>query len=158
MANAKSILVEQIEQISAPVLQEHGTELVDCQFVHEHGQWVLRFFLDKAGGITLDDCATVSEHIGRILDATDIIKQHYSLEVSSPGINRPLKKESDYQRFIGEKVDVTLYAPLNGRRHFKGTLQSVSAGVAVVEVEPQQTFALPLADVAKAKLDPEIHI
>jgi ribosome maturation factor RimP len=158
MANAKSLLIEQIEQLTTPVLQEHGAEQVDLQFVHEYGQWVLRFFLDKPGGITLDDCATISDHIGRILDAADVIQQHYSLEVSSPGINRPLKKESDYQRFVGEKVDVTLYAPLNGRRHFKGKLQSVNAGVAVVEVEPQQTFALPLADVAKARLDPEIRI
>ena len=142
---------------SLPVLQEHGAELVDLQFVHEHGQWVLRFFLDKAGGITLDDCATISDHLGRILDAADIIKQSYSLEVSSPGINRPLKKESDYHRFIGEKVDITLYAPLNGRRHFKGKLQSVNAGMVVVQEAPQQTFALPLADVAKATLDPEVH-
>src|SRR6059058_1422820 len=118
MANAKSVLIEQIEQLAGPVLQEHGAELVDLQFVHEHGQWVLRFFLDKEGGITLDDCATISDHIGRILDATDLIKPNYSLEVSSPGINRPLKKEADYRRFIGERVDVTLYAPLNGRRHF----------------------------------------
>jgi ribosome maturation factor RimP len=158
MANAKSLFIEQIEQIVAPVLQEHAAELVDAQFVHEHGQWVLRFFLDKAGGITLDDCGTISEHIGRILDAADVVKQHYSLEVSSPGINRPLKKEADYERFIGERVDATLYAPLNGRRHFKGTIQSVNAGVVVVEEAPQQTFALPLADIAKAKLDPEIHI
>ena len=158
MANAKSLLVEQIEQVTGPVLQEHGAEPVDVQFVHEHGQWVLRFFLDKTGGITLDDCATISEHISRILDAADVIKQRYSLEVSSPGINRPLKKESDYQRFVGERVDVTLYAPLNGRRHFKGTLQSISAGVVVVEEAPQQSFALPLADIAKARLDPEIHI
>ena len=158
MANAKSLLVEQIEQLVAPVLQEHGAELVDCQFVHEHGQWALRFFLDKPGGIKLDDCAAISEHIGRNLDAADVIKQRYSLEVSSPGINRPLKKEADYQRFVGERVDVTLYAPLNGRRHFKGTLQSVNAGVVVVEEAPQQSFALPLADVAKATLDPEIVI
>lgn len=158
MANAKSLLIEQIEQLIAPVLQEHGAEEVDAQFVHEHGQWILRFFLDKPCGITLDDCAALSDHIGRILDAADIIKQRYSLEISSPGINRPLKKESDYQRFVGERVDVTLYAPLNGRRHFKGTLQSVNAGIVVVEEAPQQTFALPLADVAKAKLDPEIVI
>ena len=158
MANAKSLLIEQIEQIAAPVLDEHAAELVDAQFVHEHGQWVLRFFLDKAGGITLDDCAVISDHLGRILDASDVIKQRYSLEVSSPGINRPLKKEADYQRFIGERVDVTLYAPLNGRRHFKGMIQSVNAGVVAVEEAPQQVFALPLADVAKAKLDPEIHI
>jgi ribosome maturation factor RimP len=157
MANAKNILNEQIDQLTAPVLQEHGAELVDLQFIHEHGQWVLRFFLDKPGGITLGDCATISEHIGRTLDATDVIKQRYSLEVSSPGINRPLKKESDYQRFLGERVDVTLYAPLNGRRHFKGTLQSVNAGVVIVQEAPQQEHTLPLADVAKARLDPEIH-
>ncbi len=158
MTNAKSVLIEQIEQLTTPVLQEHGAELVDVQFVHEHGQWVLRFFLDKEGGITLGDCAIISDHLGRILDATDLIKQSYSLEVSSPGINRPLKKEADYQRFIGEKVDVTLYAPLNGRRHFKGTLQSVNSGVVIVQEAPQVSFALPLTDVAKAKLDPEIHI
>src|ERR1041384_6234193 len=100
MNRAKNQLIEQIEHMAAPILQEQQAELVDLQFVHEHGQWVLRFFLDKPGGITLDDCAVISDHIGRVLDATDIIKQHYSLEVSSPGINRPLKKESDYQRFV----------------------------------------------------------
>ena len=68
--NSKSILVEKIEQLTAPVLQEHQAELVDLEFLHEHGQWVLRFFLDKAGGITLDDCATISDHLGRILDAS----------------------------------------------------------------------------------------
>jgi len=158
MGNAKSVLLEQIERLIGPVLEEHGAELVDDQFVHEHGQWVLRFFLDKAGGITLDDCAVISDHIGRTLDAANIISQRYALEVSSPGINRPLKKEADYQRFIGERVDVKLYAPMNGRRHFHGTLQSINAGVVVVEEAPQQVFALPLADVAKANLDPEIRI
>ena len=156
MANAKSILIEQIEQTVVPVLQDHGAELVDAQFVHEHGQWVLRFFIDKPRGVTLGDCAAISELIGPLLDAADVIKQQYSLEVSSPGINRPLKKESDYQRFIGERVDVTLYAPLNGRRHFKGTLQSVQPGFAVVQEAPEQVFLLPLEDVAKAHLDPEI--
>jgi ribosome maturation factor RimP len=157
MATAKTLLMEQIEQVAAPVLSEHGAELVDAMFVHENGQWVLRFYLDKQGGIMLDDCARISEHLGRNLDAADIIKQNYTLEVSSPGLNRPLKKEADYLRFIGEKVDVTLYAPLNGRRHFKGTLQSVNAGVVIVQEAPQQSFALPLADVAKARLDPDIH-
>jgi ribosome maturation factor RimP len=157
MATAKTLLMEQIEQIATPVLSEHGAELVDAMFIHEHGQWVLRFFVDKPGGIKLDDCATISDHLGRNLDAADIIRQSYSLEVSSPGINRVLKKESDYQRFIGEKVDVTLYAPLNGRRHFKGTIQSVNNGVVIVQEAPQVSFALPLIDVAKARLDPEIH-
>ena len=157
MGNAKSIFIEQLEELTAPVLKEYGAELVDLQFIHEHGQWVLRFFLDKPGGVTLGDCSILSEHIGRILDAADVVKQRYSLEISSPGINRPLKKESDYQRFIGERVDVTLYAPLNGRRHFQGVLRSVNAGVAVVEESTEQSFPVPLADVAKARLDPEIH-
>lgn len=157
MSTTKNILIEQIEQIAAPVLSEHGAELVDIVFVHEHGQWILRFFLDKPGGIKLEDCATISEHLGRNLDATDVIKQSYTLEVSSPGINRALKKESDYERFIGERVDVTLYAPLNGRRHFKGTIQSVHSGTVIVQEAPQQSYTLALADVAKARLDPEIH-
>src|SRR5689334_19000049 len=101
MPNTKSLLLEQIEKLSEPALLEHGTELVDLQYVHEHGQWVLRYFVDKPSGVTLDDCATLSNHLGRLLDATDLIPQSYSLEVSSPGLNRPLRKESDYRRFIG---------------------------------------------------------
>jgi len=158
MSNVKSLLLEQIEKLSTPVLQEHAAELVDLQFVHEHGQWVLRYFLDKEKGITLGDCATISEHLGRILDASDMIPQAYALEVSSPGINRPLRKESDYRRFIGEKVDMTLYAPLNGRRHFKGVIESAESGTVGILDSAQQRFSLPLADVAKAKLDPEIEI
>lgn len=159
MVNAKSILIEQIEQVAIPVLQDHHAELVDVMFVHEHGQWVLRFYLDKPGGITLDDCATISDHLGRNLDAADIIRQSYTLEVSSPGINRPLKKEADYQRFLGQKVDVRLYAPLNGRRHISGTIEAVNGGsVVIAEPQSQQSFTVPIADVAKAQLDPDIQI
>ena len=158
MPTTKTVLLDQIEQIAAPVLAEHGAELVDVIFAHEQGQWVLRFFLDKEGGITLDDCARISDHLGQNLDAADIIRQAYTLEVSSPGINRVLKKESDYQRFLGERVDITMYAPLNGRRHFRGTLQSVNSGVVLVQEAPDLSHALPLADVAKARLDPDIHI
>ncbi len=157
MSTTKTVLLDQIEQIAAPVLAEHKAELVDVMFVHENGQWVLRFYLDKEGGITLDDCAMISDHLGQNLDASNVIAQAYTLEVSSPGINRTLKKESEYQRFIGERVDVTLYAPLNGRRHFKGTIQSVNSGVVIVQEAPEQSFALSLADVAKARLDPDIH-
>ena len=158
MANTKAVLTEQIEQLVFPVLQGMGFELVDVQFVHEHGQQVLRFLVDKPGGITLDDCATISDQVGSHLDSTDLIKQRYSLEVSSPGLNRPLKKEADFGRFTGERVEVKLFAPLNGRRHFKGVIQSVSAGIVVVVDESGTSFSIPLADVAKATLDPEIDI
>lgn len=150
--------MERIEQVARPVLAEHSAELVDLQFVHEQGQWVLRFFLDKEGGITLDDCAEISDHLGRLLDATNLVSRSYSLEVSSPGINRRLRKEKDYQRFMGERVDVTVFAPINGRRHFRGTIQAVHEGVVEIQEPSQPPWALPLTAIAKAKLDPEWKI
>jgi ribosome maturation factor RimP len=158
MSPSKSILIEQIEQLSLPVLQEHGAELVDLEFQHEHGQWVLRYYVDKPQGVTLDDCARLSEHLGRILDASNVIVQSYALEVSSPGLNRALKKEQDFERFKGERADINLYAPLNGRRHFRGTIEAVQAGAVVIKDASQQTFELPLTGIAKARLDPEIRI
>ena len=157
MANSRTLLLEQIETLVKPVLDENHMEVVDVEFVHEHGQWVLRFFLDKAGGITLDDCARMSDKISGVLDATDPIPQAYSLEISSPGIYRPLRKEADYKRFIGERVDVKLFAPLEGRRNFAGTIHSVGEGNVVVESDGK-TFTLPLSGVAKARLDPEVEI
>ncbi len=154
----RNVLIEDIEKLAAPVLQEHGAELVLVEFLHEHGSWVLRFFLDKPGGITLDDCATLSEHLGRNLDASNLIPQAYSLEVSSPGLYRPLRKEQDFERFKGERVDINLYAPINGRRHFRGTIESVHEGIVDVKDVAQQVYSLPLSGIAKAKLDPEIKI
>jgi ribosome maturation factor RimP len=157
MANPKQILLEQVEALVKPLLDAKGMEVVDLEFVHEQGQWVLRFFLDKAGGITLDDCADMSNALGNVLDAADPIPQTYSLEVSSPGIYRPLRKEADYGRFIGERVDIKLYAPQDGRRHFTGTLEAVVEGNVVVESEGKK-FILPLSSVAKGRLDPEIDV
>ena len=158
MSPSKSVLIEQLEQLSSPVLEEHAANLVDLEFVHEHGQWVLRYFLEKAPGITLDDCARISEHLGRILDASNLIGQSYALEVSSPGINRVLKKVQDFERFKGERADINLYAPLNGRRHFRGTIESVQGDTVMIRDASQQVFSLPLTGIAKAKLDPEIRI
>lgn len=158
MSTVKNQIIEQVAQVAEPVLRENQVELVDLQWVHEHGQWVLRFFLDKAGGITLDDCAMLSDRIGGQLDAANVIPQSYSLEVSSPGVYRPLKKAEDFDRFKGEKVDVTLFAPLNGRRHFKGTLTGFSNGAVGVIDSNGETFQLPQSDIAKAHLDPDIEI
>lgn len=158
MGSPKNQILEQVEKLSGPVLQEHQAELVDLQWVHEHGSWVLRFFLDKAGGITLDDCASLSDHIGRVLDETDVIPQSYSLEVSSPGVYRPLKKEKDFLKYKGQPVDITLFAPLNGRRHFKGTIEGFQNGVLALKDIDGASFSLPLADMAKVNLDPEIEI
>jgi ribosome maturation factor RimP len=156
--SSKSVLIDQIEQLSEPLLQEHQVELVLVEFVHEHGTWVLRYFLDKAGGITLDDCANLSHLLGRMLDAANVISQSYSLEVSSPGIYRPLRKLKDFERFKGERVDINLFAPINGRRHFRGTIEGVGEDHVQVKDTAQQLFTLPLSGISKAKLDPEIKI
>jgi ribosome maturation factor RimP len=156
MAIPRNVILQQVEDLAAPILSEEQAEIVDLEFLHEHGQWVLRFYLDKAGGITLHDCAAISDRLSRALDATEIIPQAYSLEVSSPGLNRPLKKEDDFRKFVGERVDVTLFAPIDGRRHFRGSIAAAENGTVTVCDSEGRSFGLPMSGIAKAKLDPEI--
>ena len=111
----------QVERLMAEILSGTDFELVDVEYVKER-DWYLRVFVDKAGGIDLDDCQTLSERLGERLDATDIINGAYILEVSSPGIDRILKKDKDFIREAGKLVDVTLYAPLDGQKVFVGEL------------------------------------
>ena len=103
-----------VERLSAPVVEELGMELVDVEFVKEGGRWMLRVYIDKPGGIGLDDCERVSQSLDTMLDEKDPIPQTFYLEVSSPGIERPLKKLRDFQRFCGHRVNVSTYAPLEG--------------------------------------------
>ena len=112
----------QTESLMADILQGTDYELVDVEYVKER-DWYLRVFVDKAGGIDLDDCQTLSEQLGAKLDETSIINGAYILEVSSPGIDRILKKDKDFIREAGKVVDVTLYAPLNGKKIFVGELE-----------------------------------
>lgn len=113
---------EQIEQLMTELIAGSEYELVDVEYVKEGREWYLRVFVDKAGGIDLDDCQTISEQLGARLDGLDIIGGAYILEVSSPGIDRILKKDKDFIREAGKVVDVTLYAPLNGEKNFVGEL------------------------------------
>ncbi|MBQ3442845.1 MAG: ribosome maturation factor RimP [Selenomonadaceae bacterium] len=112
----------QVEDIMAEILLGTDYELVDVEYVKEGRDWYLRIFIDKAGGIDLDDCQTISEQLSARLDALDIISGAYILEVSSPGIDRILKKDKDFVREAGKVVDVTLYAPLDGKKSFVGEL------------------------------------
>ena len=114
----------QVEDIMAEILLGTDYELVDVEYVKEGRDWYLRIFIDKAGGIDLDDCQTISEQLSARLDALDIISGAYILEVSSPGIDRILKKDKDFVREAGKVVDVTLYAPLDGKKSFVGELIS----------------------------------
>ncbi len=112
----------QVEKIMQEMLAGGDYELVDVEYVKER-DWYLRIFVDKAGGIDLDDCQSLSEKLGEILDAESIIEGAYILEVSSPGIDRILKKDKDFVREVGKSVDVTLYAPIDGKKNFTGVLE-----------------------------------
>jgi ribosome maturation factor RimP len=107
-----------VEELLEPVLAKEGIEVVDVEYVRER-DWILRVFIDKEGGIDLNDCQHISEEAGAILDEKDLISGNYMLEVSSPGLDRVLKKDKDFRRYAGEEVDVKLFAPLNGRKELK---------------------------------------
>ena len=124
---AKRRVEDIVEELAQPVVEALSFELVDVEFIKEGANWYLRIYIDKPGGIAIDDCQAVSEGLSDKLDKTDPIKQSYILEVSSPG-ERPLKKERDYERFKGEMVEVKLYQPLNGKKVFEGELQGLVDG------------------------------
>lgn len=113
---------EAVEKLLEPLLAQEGMELVDVEYVRERN-WILRIFIDKEGGVDLNDCQYISEKAGKLLDEKDLIPAEYMLEVSSPGLDRILKKDKDFKRFAGEEVDVKLFTPLPGRREKTLTAQ-----------------------------------
>ena len=123
MSDAIETVVGEVSNLIEPVLDELGFELVDTEYLSQHGRRVLRICLDKEGGITLDDCALVSREIGDLVDVKNIFQHRYVLEVSSPGLNRPLKREKDFLRSIGKKVNVIMAVSVMGRHQFSGFLR-----------------------------------
>ena len=111
-----------IEEIVQPIVDAKNFEIVDIEYVKEAGEYYLRVYLDKEGGISLSDCEVVSRELSEILDKKDPIKDNYFLEVSSPGLDRPLKKDKDFERYKGRDVEIKLYKPMNGSKHFEGEL------------------------------------
>lgn len=152
---AKSKVAAVVEEISAPVIKELGLELVDVEFAKEGGRWILRVYIDKPGGISHSDCEAVSKRLDTLLDEKDPIPQSYYLEVSSPGIERPLKKLKDFQRFRGHMVRVTTFTPLEGRKKFTGRLGEATQTSVVIEEEGGST-AVPMDQIASARLFVEL--
>ncbi|MDE2290485.1 MAG: ribosome maturation factor RimP [Elusimicrobia bacterium] len=149
--------LNRIEKELEGVLALEAAELVDVRYVNEGGRWVLRLFIDRPGGVTIDDCERVSGRVGAFLDASDMMTHAYTLEVSSPGLDRVLKKDKDFERFTGHRVRVALRAPLDGRRRFSGFLRGVEGGQVVLENEGA-FVRLDRAGIEEARLDPEIEI
>ena len=150
-------LLLHIEQLVAPLLAEGNVDLVDLTYQKTHVGWTLCFYLDKPGGITLDDCQTWSDRIGMMLDEKNAIPRSYSLEVSSPGLNRPLKKLKDFQNYIGERVDVKLFGPLNGQKNFHGVLVGASEEIVRLRMDEGTETEISRSQIAKANLNPDIR-
>lgn len=155
-----SRVVEQVEGLVLPIIEDLGLELVDIEYQREGHGWVLRLYLDKEGGITLDDCAEASREISTLLDVEDVIGTAYNLEVSSPGLDRPLKKLTDFERFSGQpaKIRTCLSCDPDGRgqkrRTFNGVLQGVREGrVVLLQTDSKGgEVEFDLAQIEKANL------
>ena len=145
-------LLQEVQGVIEPILQSQGFELVDLEYQRESQGWVLRIYLDREGGVSLEDCAGVSHEVGTVLEVKDLIPNPYVLEVSSPGLTRPLKKPQDFNKFRNQLVKIKLFEPLDGRKNFKGTLLGLEGNKVRVEVD-QQVFELPLERIAKANLE-----
>lgn len=143
-----------IEQLLAPT----PYELVTCELTKVGREWFLRIFIDREGGITLDHCSEVTKLVLDAVEANDPLDLDYQIEVSSPGVDRPLIKPADFQRFLKERVSVKLHAPVDGRKQFTGTLLALDGDHISLENEDNgQTYSLALGDIAKATLKPILN-
>lgn len=140
-----------VEQLLQPILDEHQYELVDIEYVKEAGNWYLRVFIDKQGGVTIDDCEITSRALEVKLDEKDPIKDPYILEVSSPGLDRPLKKEKDFIRSMGKTVEIKLYKAMNNKKEFIGTLEAYDDNTVTIQTD-DGTITLERKDIAIIRL------
>ena len=154
MSSQKNEVIQKATALAEPLAIAEGLELVDIEWVNEGG-WILRVFIDKPGGVGLDECQALSRALETALDVEDFIPQHYALEVSSPGVNRPLTKPVHFQKSLGAKVKIKTYGPIGEppRKNFSGTLVGFEAEAAQVEVEGAGRFSIPLKDIAKANVE-----
>lgn len=148
-----SIVVETVTKLVEPIVSELHFELVEVQFRREAVGWVLRLIIDgeDGGGITIDNCATVSREVSSLLEVEDPIEQAYSLEVSSPGLDRPLKKEKDFIRFKGRKAKVTTSKPIEGQKKFDGVIENFDRNMLSLATD-QGLLEIPYDQIAKARL------
>lgn len=140
------------EALLIPILEEKGYEMVDVEYVKEGSNWYLRAFVDKPGGITINDLESVSRRLSDLLDEKDFINDAYILEVSSPGLGRPLKKDRDFDRSIGEEIEVHLYRSLNGNKQYVGLLKSYDKDTITIEDEDGSEINLDRVNVSLVKL------
>lgn len=141
---------ELIAQIVEPIIEKNGHELVDVEYIKEGQELFLRIFIDKDDGVTLDDCELISKAVEKILDAEDPINQAYHLEISSPGLERPLKKTKDFEKFLKSTIEVKTFSPIDGRKKFKGRLEEVNNDLITI-ITTNGEIVIPRDKISKAK-------
>lgn len=153
MATMREAVASRIEEIAQRVVESEGMELVEVEVKGGGGQRLVRISIDKPAGVTHADCELVSQQVGTILDVEDVVPGgRYTLEVSSPGVERKLLKPSDYTRFQGKNARITLRDPIEGRRHWEGRIAGIAEGVVSLEAGPEKTICFPFEQVQKANL------
>lgn len=143
---------EQIEKIILPVAENENVEIVDIEYVSENGQKILRIYIDHPNGVNLDLCTKMSHLFGTEIDKNDPITEHYILEISSPGIDRILKKEKDFLRFKGFNIKVTTLAAINSQKHFKGTLAAVGNNKIVIDDVTNGIVEIEIKNILRAQV------
>ena len=152
----KDDILEKVRKVAAPLAAQEGMELVDVEFGGPGGRQTLRLFIDKQGGVSLDDCTAMSRAVSAALDVEDPIDGAYDLEVSSPGLDRPLRTPEHFQKYQGERVKVKTYAPISdtdNRKTFVGKLLGFEEGFVLVDVDGK-VYRIPHAQVSKANVEP----
>ncbi len=140
------------EELMTPILERMQFELVDVEYVKEGATWYLRAYIDKEGGITVNDCEAVAREMNDILDREDYIEDSYVFEVSSPGLGRPLKKEKDYVRSMGKELEIRTYRAIDKKKEFYGILTSYDEKTVTIETEDGSELTLEKADIALIRL------
>ena len=149
----REAITAKVREITERVGSSEGIEVVDVQMLGGGGARLLRIFIDKPEGVSHADCEFISHQVGTILDIEDVIPgAHYTLEVSSPGVERKLTQPREFERFVGQKVKVVLREPVDNQRHWTGALKSFSAGMITLEPSPGRSLEFPLEQVEKANL------
>lgn len=143
---------QKAEAIAEPIVSNFGFELVDVEYVKEAGTWYLRLYIDKEGGITINECEAVSRLFSDKLDEEDFIDDAYIMEVSSPGLGRPLKKEKDFRRSVGKEVEIRTYRPIEKQKEFFGILSAYDDAHVTITLENQETMVFQKAEIALIRL------
>jgi len=146
----RSKIIAKARELAEPIINEQNLELVDIQYIRESRGWVLRIIIDKENGVTLNECTKISREVGYILEIKDIIAYPYHLEVSSPGLERPLKTPKDFAKCLGKKVNIITSEPLNGQKKFRGTLKSIKDSNVRLDIGGK-CWRIPLEIIDQAK-------